>query len=56
VDLSISGTDIVEGRRRNTKKRRKKKQSGRRPVDGPETWDFPAEANAKCRFGWVCFS
>lgn len=34
VDLSISGTDMVEGRRRNTKKRRKKKQSGRRPVDG----------------------
>lgn len=39
-----------------TQRRRKKKHSGRRPVDGPETWDFPAEANAKCRFGWVCFS
>lgn len=38
-DMNISGTVKVEGRRANTKE---EKKSGRRPEDGPETWDFPA--------------
>lgn len=54
MDLIISGTDTVEGRRRNTKK--EKKETQQQATSGRAGNLGPAEANAKCRFAGVCFS